>query len=538
MKEKDIRRALHAIKLAESVDIAFIIDCTGSMGSYIESVKNSIRQIVDRVVSTNCDMKLRLAIVGYRDIRDTSRFEIMDFSPSVNDFKTFLASICATGGDDAPEDMAGAIKEANELAWENPTKIAFIIADAPCHGREFHGYDDSYPDGSPGINIIDELKALEEKAGPQGTMNVTFGRITDQTDTMIARFQENKVSIDQVGIEESSKLTKTVTASVRKSIFKTVTCIGKPGASVSFAPIDGIEEVLKGDRALSRKSDASLKDYTISPSVPTSIDWTKQPFSRVKVYRNVRIKKVSDLQEPIKMGLLRFVSSAVAGKASMSPTDKTFESSMLIRRAPSPFAEGEIRLAYHGQLAQKEKDLGKVEHGMVFKSFKHLGKRVHDRGQYLKQMEVSAIADFLARAYNESPSKPAHCCNVSVLPVIVVEEEDEKNETTGNRRFCVEQHLPKGGTEFVKYSNNTGYWDEDVLDETLLRFTKFTHDITHGYILVSDLQGVRRGSSYYLTDPVILCKDILRFGNTNLGEKFVKKCIDSTNAHLKEHKWG
>ena len=125
-----------------------------------------------------------------------------------------------------------------------------------------------------------------------------------------------------------------------------------------------------------------------------------------------------------------------------------------------------------------------------------------------------------------------------MLPVVVVEEEDAKNESSGDRRFCAEPHLPKGGTEFVKYSNNTGYWDEDVIDETLLRFTKFTYDITHGYLLVSDLQGVRKGNQYYLTDPVILCKDILRFGNTNLGEKFVKKCIESTNAHLEEHKRG
>jgi hypothetical protein len=91
------------------------------------------------------------------------------------------------------------------------------------------------------------------------------------------------------------------------------------------------------------------------------------------------------------MGILRFVSSAVAGKGSMSPTDKTFECTMLIRRAPSPFAEGEIRLAYHNQLAKEEKDLGKEEHEMVFKYFKHLGRRVHDREQYLKQMEASEL---------------------------------------------------------------------------------------------------------------------------------------------------
>jgi hypothetical protein len=210
---------------------------------------------------------------------------------------------------------------------------------------------------------------------------------------------------------------------------------------------------------------------------------------------------------------------------------------MLMRRAPSPFAEGEVRLAYHGQLAKEEIDFLKDGHSMVMKSFKHLGKGVNDRDQYLKQMEVSAIAHFLAKEYNKSSFKPSHCLGINVLPVIVVEEVDEKNESSGNRRFCTENLLPTGGSEFTKYSNNTGYWDADSLNETLLRFTKYTHDATHGYIIVTDLQGVRKGNTYHLTDPVILCKDILRFGNTNLGDTFIKKCIDSTQAHLNENGW-
>ena len=149
--------------------------------------------------------------------------------------------------------------------------------------------------------------------------------------------------------------------------------------------------------------------------------------------------------------------------------------------------------------------------------------------------DILAIAHFLAKEYNKV--KPSHCLGINVLPVIVVEEVDEKNESSGNRRFCTEHLLPTDGTEFIKFSNNTGYWDEDSLNETLLRFTKYTHDATHGFIIVTDLQGVRKGNTYHLTDPVLLCKDTLRFGNTNLGEKFIKKCIDSTDEHMKENGW-
>jgi hypothetical protein len=118
-----------------------------------------------------------------------------------------------------------------------------------------------------------------------------------------------------------------------------------------------------------------------------------------------------------------------------------------------------------------------------------------------------------------------------------VEEEDESKEASGSRRFCTEEPLPKDGSAFTKFSNNTGHWDEDHLHETLLRFTDYTYKVTHGYLMVTDLQGVRKGNDFYLTDPVILCKDILRFGNTNLGEKFMEKCIQSTRAYMTENGW-
>ena len=83
-------------------------------------------------------------------------------------------------------------------------------------------------------------------------------------------------------------------------------------------------------------------------------------------------------------------------------------------------------MAYHSQLAKDEKDLLKEGQSMVMKSFKHMGKGVNDCYHYLKQMEVSAIAQFLAMKYNTSSLKPSHCFRIKVLPVIVVEEVNEK----------------------------------------------------------------------------------------------------------------
>jgi len=206
---------------------------------------------------------------------------------------------------------------------------------------------------------------------------------------------------------------------------------------------------------------------------------------------------------------------------------------MFLHRSEAPFAEGESRIAYHGQLAQSKEELAFKTSAAVFKSLKHLGAPLHDRSQYLKQMEVSSVAHFLAVEYNKV--RPKHCAPVHFLPVRVVEEKDDTNEALGERRFCVEPPLPSN--DFVKFSSNTGFWDEDYLDESLLRFTMFTHTQTHGYLMIADLQGCKVENEYYLTDPVVLCEDVRRFGRTNLGEKFMEKVVASTKGHMHERGW-
>ena len=82
---------------------------------------------------------------------------------------------------------------------------------------------------------------------------------------------------------------------------------------------------------------------------------------------------------------------------------------------------------------------------LVLKIYNHVGKGVNSRKQYFKQMEVSTIACFLAKKYNEEEA-PCHCTQIKFLPVMVVEEEDSSMEETGSRRFCVEEHLPENCT--------------------------------------------------------------------------------------------
>jgi tetratricopeptide (TPR) repeat protein len=201
-----------------------------------------------------------------------------------------------------------------------------------------------------------------------------------------------------------------------------------------------------------------------------------------------------------------------------------------VRIAPQPFAGGACRLVYHGQV-----QAGGNTKAMVFKEFKQEGAGVHDA--FNNQVEVSTVAAFLAGIYNHSRARFAGDLPIEFLSARMVEV--QQGEGRGKRRYCMEAKLPGG--QYTKWSNNTGFWNHTSTTEeckTLARFSRYTYAVTHGHIMVVDLQGVLAAADggkerrFVLTDPVILCKDLGRFGNTNMGPGFFKRCLDSAKRCL------
>ena len=61
------------------VEVAFVLDTTGSMGPLIESAKRKIWSIATAIVDANPDAEIRMGLVAYRDIGDdyvTKNFEL------------------------------------------------------------------------------------------------------------------------------------------------------------------------------------------------------------------------------------------------------------------------------------------------------------------------------------------------------------------------------------------------------------------------------------------------------------------------------
>ena len=136
------------------LDVAFILDSTGSMSSTIDGAK----QFAADMASTIRGLRGRVALIEYRDAGDT--FVAATRSGLDNDitgFQSALDDVTAAGGGDAPEAGLAALMQAfNSLDWRpGATKAAIVLTDAPFHN----------PDVATGVNV-DQVVARSLEIDP------------------------------------------------------------------------------------------------------------------------------------------------------------------------------------------------------------------------------------------------------------------------------------------------------------------------------------------------------------------------------------
>ncbi len=160
-KVETIKKTKKIQKMKEnqnSLDLALICDCTGSMCGWMTRAKQTLNSIITNVKNTHPGIQVRVAFVGYRDFRDKNHFSIQQFTTDINLVRNFIHSQNAGGGGDQCEDVTGGLKETLDLDWRSKTKISFLICDAPTHGKQYHnGAGDNYLNGSPNKLSLEEL---------------------------------------------------------------------------------------------------------------------------------------------------------------------------------------------------------------------------------------------------------------------------------------------------------------------------------------------------------------------------------------------
>lgn len=123
------------VERPKELDLALIIDTTGSMGDELEYLKAEIDGIVATLRETFPNVDQRYALVVYRDQGDQYVSRTFDFTRSLDEMRGELSRQRACGGGDMPEAVHIALQQAAGLDWRrgNVARVAFLVGDAPPH---------------------------------------------------------------------------------------------------------------------------------------------------------------------------------------------------------------------------------------------------------------------------------------------------------------------------------------------------------------------------------------------------------------------
>lgn len=115
-----------------AIDVVFAVDTTGSMGELIEGAKRTVWSIATHIRQTDPNANLRIGLVAYRDVGDVYVTRPFSLTGDLDAVYAELAAYNADGGDDPPENVAAALRDALAMRWRaGAKKLIFVVGDAP-----------------------------------------------------------------------------------------------------------------------------------------------------------------------------------------------------------------------------------------------------------------------------------------------------------------------------------------------------------------------------------------------------------------------
>ncbi len=122
--------------MSETVDIAVMVDATGSMSDEIDFLKIELENVLRNTFAQYPDLDLHAGSVFYRDKTDEYIVRPIDFQTDLVKILNFIKLQRAAGGGDVPEAVDLALQSAlDSLHWSPAarSRILFIVTDAPPH---------------------------------------------------------------------------------------------------------------------------------------------------------------------------------------------------------------------------------------------------------------------------------------------------------------------------------------------------------------------------------------------------------------------
>jgi CarboxypepD_reg-like domain/von Willebrand factor type A domain/Secretion system C-terminal sorting domain len=122
--------------ISNKVEIAFVVDATGSMQDEISYLKEELEDILTNIALKDPSIDLHTGSVFYRDNGDEYVTRTQPFTSGIASTIDFIKHQSAGGGGDYPEALKEALQAATaDLQWsaDARTKIIFLLMDAPPH---------------------------------------------------------------------------------------------------------------------------------------------------------------------------------------------------------------------------------------------------------------------------------------------------------------------------------------------------------------------------------------------------------------------
>ena len=143
---------------ARTIDVAFILDTTGSMAEEITAVKSTIQKVASSL--DGGAVHVRIGMVAFKDRGDAYVTRVYPMTTNLQAFQKDVADIRANGGGDIPESVNEGIHVAlTKLDWgqDAVAKMAFLVGDAPPHldyAQDFDYAVDMKDAAHRGIQIV------------------------------------------------------------------------------------------------------------------------------------------------------------------------------------------------------------------------------------------------------------------------------------------------------------------------------------------------------------------------------------------------
>jgi len=125
-----------ACSVPGAIDIAMVVDATGSMNSEIDFLKIELEDVIRNTFAAYKDLDLRIGSVFYRDKNDEYLTRHVDLQHDLLKVLNFIKLQRASGGGDVPEAVDRALQTSlDSLHWnlDARSRILFLITDAPPH---------------------------------------------------------------------------------------------------------------------------------------------------------------------------------------------------------------------------------------------------------------------------------------------------------------------------------------------------------------------------------------------------------------------